>query len=200
MKVRPEEKQAMELLSRCVYTDKKLFLDDKPDIQSEDLSVGIEHRYITTPSAEMQAKFSDEYLKGPLHIKDARNIQKKVFPKSDFGFVVDDKGYVNAVIGNLSSKRENWKTNLFKTAYIDKMKKLNGNGYKSFLWYDVFFTLDKYWVLEDELPHMSQVAKKINSDTFWKRAFKNIFLLTPSCSWMINPESGKFEKIRIPPQ
>ena len=128
MKVRPEEKQAMELLSRCVYTDKKLFLDDKPDIQSEDLSVGIEHRYITTPSAEMQAKFSDEYLKGPLHIKDARNIQKKVFPKSDFGFVVDDKGYVNAVIGNLSSKRENWKTNLFKTAYIDKMKKLNGNG------------------------------------------------------------------------
>ena len=58
MKVRPEEKQAMELLSRCVYTDKKLFLDDKPDIQSEDLSVGIEHRYITTPSAEMQAKFS----------------------------------------------------------------------------------------------------------------------------------------------
>ena len=80
------------------------------------------------------------------------------------------------------------------------MKKLNGNGYKSFLWYDVFFTLDKYWVLEDELPHMSQVAKKINSDTFWKRAFKNIFLLTPSCIWMINPESGKFEKIRIPPQ
>ena len=118
----------------------------------------------------------------------------------------DIKGVTDVVVSLenknafLSSKKENWKTNLFKTAYIDKMKKLNGNGYKSFLWYDVFFTLDKYWVLEDELPHMSQVAKKINSDTFWKRAFKNIFLLTPSCIWMINPESGKFEKIRIPPQ
>lgn len=199
MKVRLEEKRAMELLSRCIYTDKKLFLNDKPDIQSEDLSVGIEHRYITTPSAEMQAKFSERYLKGQLHLKEARNIQKDFFPKSDFGFIVNDNGYVKALTGNLSTKKENWKTNLFETAYIDKMQKLNGDGYKFFCWYDVFFTLDKYWVLEDELPHMFEAAKRINSATFWKKTFKNIFLLTPSCLWMTNPESGNFEKIRIPP-
>lgn len=195
MKIRTEEQRAMELLSKYVYPNKELFVDDKPDIQSRDLSIGIEHRYITTPSAEMQARFSERYLSSPLHISDARRIQKEHFPTSDFGFLFDNDGYVTAVIGNLSSKRHNWKTELFKDAYLDKMKKLNGDGYKSFSFYDVFFTLDKYWVLEDELPQMSLAATQINTTETWKRIFKNVFILTPDRLWKIALKSGAITKI-----
>lgn len=195
MEYRKEEDVARKMLEKYIYPAKSLQLLDKPDIQSSDGSVGIEHRYITTEDARMQDQFMQNIGSAALNAEDAMKFKCK-YKKADFSLLCDKDGNFTGTLGSLTSHAPLWKVQLFKEALIDKLGKLNSGNYATFEEYCLFFTLDRYWVTEEEIGQIRDTIDGIQNQ--YPKTYSKIYLLTPSSLYAFNSRTLDIQVIRNP--
>lgn len=167
--VTPEEKNAKEFLEKYIYKNKKLMNFDKPDIQSVDGTIGIEHVLITTETAEMQVKMQKIIEEKHISLLEVFKLQDDKFHESNFGCIVGDSKKVD---GLFSFPKETL-LEMIEKAFSKKYPKINNGGYKVFERYDLFLTLHNDWITNDDFSKITSLIEKYNKkfDLYYHKIF-----------------------------